>query len=127
MLITLFWIASFTKCFTQTSYCLPIEKARLLVADAMKSQVQDSLIVEQSAKIQLLENEKAKTFESLNQIIIIEKEKVQLQSEQSDHYRQLSVTYEDENKRLKKEVRKARWQLRGAVLIGVTLIVLSVL
>lgn len=123
ILLMISWIASGLVCTAQV-HCIPISESILLHEDAVKLRSQIALTDSLEGAIVILQTEKAKTFESLNQIIVIEKEKTQLQSGQSEHYKHLSTAYQDENKRLKKEVRKARWQRNGAVLIGVVLIVL---
>lgn len=123
----LIWILPYSA-FTQTdtTYCLPIKKARLLVADAYQNRIQDSLISELSGKIRLLEQEKQTLQININNIILNERAKTNTANLLSQNYKRLSDTNEQESTYYKKQLKKSRRKLTAAVILGVLLVGIAV-
>jgi len=111
---------------TDTVYCLPIQKARLLVADAYKNRVQDSLISELSEKVKVLEEEKQNFQVNINNVILNEQAKVNDATLLADDYKKLYEVSEQEKQHLKKTAKKDKRKLTGAIILGVLLVGLAV-
>lgn len=122
------WILSFPG-YTQTEkpevFCVPLAKARLLVADALRLRVADSLNNVQSSHIALLEVQYNSAYSSFTNLLKIEQEKTKLQQEINLHNEFLVSSYKAENDLLKKQVRKLKWQRAGLGVLTVVVIVLS--
>jgi hypothetical protein len=128
IILLLIWILPFSA-FTQTidtTYCLDIRKARLLVSDAYTKRYQDSLISQLSGKITLLGAEKASNWNSFNSIITIEQEKTRAEILLSGNYKKLSEAGNQETEYYKRRERKARRQRNLAVILGLLLVGLAV-
>jgi hypothetical protein len=98
------WILSFPA-YTQTDsvYCLPLGKARLLVADALKlsvSQSQNSVLLEQ---VRLLEERESVSYLSYNKLLNTQKEKDIYFREITAHLNGLVESY-------KSEAKENRWK-----------------
>jgi hypothetical protein len=122
--LSILWCPAYTQTHQSEVYCLPIEKARLLVADAMRLRLVDSISNNKSARILLLEQEKESSYQSFTNLLKIEQEKNKIQSEIILHSESISEVYKEENTHLKKKVRNLKWQRAG---LGVLVIVVTVL
>lgn len=124
------WILSFSA-YTQTDdisnevYCLPMGKARLLVADALRLRVADSLNMNLSSRIVLLESQYESSYQSFTNLLKIEREKQQLRSELFLHMESVAGTYKSENETLKKKIKRLKLQRAGLGVLTVVVIVLS--
>ena len=130
-LTLILWIHSFPG-YTQShdtteekTYCLPIWQARLLVADALRLRLADSIVQNKSARILLLEQEKESSYQSFTNLLKIEQEKNKIQSEIILHSESISEVYKEENTHLKKKVRGLKWQRAGLGVIIVVIVGLS--
>ncbi len=125
LLLTL-WIQpliAFTQ--TDTTYCLSIRKARLLVSDAYTKRIQDSLINAQGEKIIILESEKATIRNDFNIIIHTEEGKTKAAILRSDNWKQTSEVTQKESDHYKKAFKKTRRQRNAAIILGLLLLGLS--
>jgi hypothetical protein len=114
------WILSFPA-YTQTDsvYCLPLGKARLLVADALKlsvSQSQNSVLLEQ---VRLLEERESVSYLSYNKLLNTQKEKDIYFREITAHLNDLVASYKSEVT-LEKKLKKG-WKAVSGIL-GILLI-----
>lgn len=122
------WIASFSA-FSQTdsAYCLPISKARLLVAHALRLQLADSLNNLQAARIVLLSDEKQSLVLSYTNLLNISEQKFQKQKEITSDFVRLSDSWRDQSEHYRKEDRKHRRQRNGLAAGMVVVIVLGII
>lgn len=109
-----------------TNYCMPIETARLLAEDAVKKRVLDTLVNTQSQKIQLLTDQNFKTYNDFQALLSIERQKLQTQKEITLHSESISTVYKEENKYLKKKVRRLKWQRIGLGALVVVVVGISI-
>jgi hypothetical protein len=112
--------------YTQTNYCLPIDKARLAISDALIKHGQDTLIHELQGKVSLLEGEKISIYRDFTALLASERTKTSLANQVSHQQKLISQSFERENKELRKENRSLRFQRTGAVILGVILAGLAV-
>lgn len=120
------WIP-LSQCYSQTdsAYCLPIGKARLLLADALRLRVQVLLNDTLSVRVSLLENQVETQYTSFTKLLKIEADKLQIQKEITLHTESISGTYKDQNDTLKKQARKLKWQRAGLAVITLVVVGLS--
>lgn len=95
-----------------STYCLPLSKARLLISDALRLRASDTIMENLSKRVVLLETEKAATYLSFTNLLKIEQEKFQLQKEITDHTSKLSESYREQLAYITKKERKQRIQNR---------------
>lgn len=103
-----------------------MDKARLLVADAMARPVLDSMVHELHGKITLLESEKASIRDSFTELLKIEQEKTTLQAGKFEDQVRISDSYNEQLKYISKKERKARFQRNVAIGLGVVLMIVAV-
>lgn len=118
------WSPAYTQ--TDTTYCLPIVKARMLIADALRLRVSDSVNMNLSGRIVLLESQYESFYQSFTNLLKIESEKLKLQKEITINTESVSATYQEENEHLKKQNKRLKWQRVGLGVITVVVIVLSI-
>jgi hypothetical protein len=97
------------------------------VADAMARKSLDSMVVELNGKVALLESDKITTAKNFNDLLVIERDRAQIEKEIAQQQKAISGTYKDEVKHLKKKVRSRTWQRNGAAGIAIVFLVLAVL
>lgn len=103
-------------------YCLPIEKARLLVRDALRLRLADSLLQTQSARIVLLADEKQSLILSYTKLLKISEEKTQYHKEISAHMESLAGSFRQERDYYQKRERKQRRKTKvlTVIVVGLT-------
>ena len=125
MLVLLSWTACAVRCTAQDRHCIPLTESRRLHADALRSYVQDSVIVELSGKIGVLEAENARVYRDLTGLIEVERAVSESQKVISGTWEKLSESRERENKELRKKNRVLKWQRNGAVALGLLVIFMT--
>ena len=110
----------------QSNYCLPIEDARKVFADALKSKVQDTLINQQAGEIVSLKAQNQSQYETFTELLNIEKQKGSLQREVIQHAAAVADSYKEEAQHYKQQARKYKRQ-RNTGAGAVALIVLLLL
>jgi hypothetical protein len=115
------WFPAYTQ--TDSVYCLPISKARSLVADALRRRVADSLNHSLSTRVELLETHQADQYNSFTNLLNNQKEKDIYFREITDHLNSLVASY-------KSEAKENRWQATKfkilAILEAVGMVVLVI-
>lgn len=105
-------------------YCLSIESARLLIADALRLRVQLHLNDTLSARVRLLESQQITTYNSFSNLLKVEQEKFSTQKENTGHMERLALSYKGQmeyyQKREKKQ-RKKKNILGGALVVVIVL------
>lgn len=96
-----------------------MEKARFLVADALRLRVADSLNNLQAGRIALLESQYESSYQSFTNLLKIEQDKNKIQSEIILHNESISEVYKEENTHLKKKVKGLTWKNVGLGLLAV--------
>ena len=117
------WYPGYTQ--TDSVYCLSITKARLLIADALRLRLADSLQTLAEQRVTMLERERVTLHNSFINLLKIEQEKFQVQKEITSHQEAVSSSYKEENQHLKKKVRGLKWQRAGLGVITIVVIGLS--
>lgn len=123
LILWILWFPAYTQ--TDSVYCLPIGKARLLVADALKLRVMESLNDTLSQRVYLLESRYTEAYNSFTNLLKIERQKQELRSELFKHMESVAGTYKSENEVLKKKVRRLKWQRAGLGVLTVLVVVVS--
>jgi hypothetical protein len=110
------------------NYCLPIEKARLLVEDAFKKQLMDSVAAERLGKIVRLEDKMAADSKSFETEIASWTEKFASQVLMTDGWRTQAVAATQDAQKFKRQRNTLIWTTIGeALLIVLSVILLAVL
>ena len=127
------WIQSFPG-YTQNrdtteekTYCLPIWKARLLVADALRLRLADSIVQNKSARIILLEQEKESYHQSYTNLLKLSEQKFETQKEITSDFVRLADSWRDQSDYYQKRYKKQRRQkgLLTAVTVGLIIIIIA--
>lgn len=109
--------------YTQNNnYCLPIEKARLLVEDAFKKRVLDTVVNTLEDKIIILENQVTTQANDYRNLLKIEADKFQVQKEISELNEGLTKSYKDQlthTEKLNRRHKRQRNVLGLLVLVAV--------
>lgn len=105
-------------------HCFPLAESRQIHALAMQKLIQDSLITELGAKIDLLEDEKTTIRRDFTALLAAETEKTSLANQVVQQQKLVSESYERENKELRKKNRSLKWQRNGSVVLGLILVIL---
>lgn len=92
----------------QKQYCIPMAKARLLVADALRLRFADSLNNNLSARVNLLEIEKLASHHSFINLLKTSEQKYTTQKENTGHMERLAMSYKSERDYYIKRERKQR-------------------
>lgn len=108
-------------------HCLPLSESRVIHQLAFQKLIQDSLITELGAKIDLLEDEKTTIRRDFTALLAAETEKTSLANQVSEQQKLVSQSFERENKELKKENRSLRRQRSLAVVLAVVLGVAAIM
>lgn len=101
-------------------YCLPIQKARLLVQDAYRLRIAESLNASLGEQVHLLEDQGLSQYRSFTNLLQISEEKYRYQKEITHHMESLAGSYREELGYYQKREKKARGKnkvLGGLVLI----------
>jgi hypothetical protein len=104
---------------------MPLSSARLLVADALRLRVSDSLNSNLSARLLLSEEQYLSSYRSFTNLLKLEQEKNKIQSEIILHSESISQVYKEENAHLKKKVRNLKWQRAGLGVLVIVVVGLS--
>lgn len=120
-LLLILWTHSF-QCFSQTDsvYCLAISKARLLVADAIRLRLVDSVLHNRHTRIELLENEKKSAYDAFTNLLKIEQDKFKEQSLIISDLQKHSQSFADQLAYIEKREKKQRTQNK-ILKVGITL------
>lgn len=112
----MFWILWYPG-YTQTDslYCLPITKARLLVADALRLRFADSLNNSLSQRVDLLDKQSKALSDSYTKLLKIEREKFEKQKEITQGMEGLAMSYRDERDYYQKKYRRQRRGKRALI------------
>ena len=126
MLILALWIQSLPG-YTQTdsAYCLTIQKARLLISDAMKTHLTEELLTTSQERVALLESEKTASYKSFTNLLNISQQKFQKQKEITSGFVRLSDSRRQESDYYQKRSKKYRRQRNGLAAGLVVVIVIS--
>lgn len=92
---------------------------------AFQKLIQDTLLIELSGKVGLLETENVRIYREFTALLASERVKTSLVNQISEEQRKVSQSHERENKELRKKNRSLKWQRNGAVVLGLVVIVLS--
>jgi hypothetical protein len=92
---------------------------------AAQSVMLQELVHEKEGKIVILIQEKESIKRNLSEEIRVISEENTALREKYTAQETISISHQEENKALKKQIRRARWQRNGAVLIGLLIIGLS--
>lgn len=92
--------------YTQTNYCLPIDKAQKLIEDAVKKRMLDTALVNREEQIILLTDQLSQTNSNYQNLIAELESKYQTQVSIYNEFEKISIECEEENKRLNKQLRK---------------------
>lgn len=128
MLILALWIQSFPG-YTQSDslYCLPISKARLLVQDAVRLQLLQGALSTLEARVELLESEKTASYKSFSNLLKLSEQKYSKQKENTLYMEKLAMSYKGQmeyyQKRERKQRRKKNIVTYGAVVLISLLII----
>lgn len=124
-----FWIVSFPGYTQQTDsvYCLPIGKARLLVADAMKLRLSEELLTTSQQRVELLESERIAAHKAFTNLLKIERDKYTMQKEITADVSRLSDSWREEATYFQKRSKKFRRQRDGLALGIVGVLILMVI
>jgi hypothetical protein len=117
---SILWYPAYTQTGTETVYCLPISEARLLVADALRLRQADSMLVNRSARISLLEQQMESDHQSFTNLLKIESEKLKVQKEITSDMARFSDSFKEELSYTQKKSRKFKRQRN---VLGVLLVV----
>jgi hypothetical protein len=103
-----------------------MDKARLLVADAMAKPILDSMVFNLHGKVELLETQTVSIRTSYSELLRVEKEKNRELSGKSGDLEKIISLQADQIKHEKKRTRAVKWQRNGlgillAVVIGLTI------
>lgn len=103
------WIVSFS-CYSQTdsTYCLPMSKARLLVEAALKLRTADSVNTLLNERVALLEREKNAAYQSYTNLLNLSEQKYQKQKEITSDFVRLSEGWRKEADYYQRRYRKKR-------------------
>ena len=86
-----------------TVYCMPISHARESLADGLKSRLQDSLLVVDAEKIELLQQSNTDMYANFTQQVKSLKQQVQLSEDVNKHYEAIADIYKSDYKREKRK------------------------
>lgn len=104
--------------------CIAVEKARLLVADALRLRLADSLNNTLATRVQLLEDSKMAAHSSFTNLLKLSEQKFETQKENTGHMERLALSYKGQmeyyQKREKKQ-RKKKNILGGALVVVIVL------
>lgn len=111
---------------TDSTYCLPLSTARLLVADALRLRVADSLNNLQASTIAILEFEKLISYRSFTNLLKLSEDKYQKQKEITSDMVRFSDSWKEESEYYQTRSKKFRRQRNGlaAGLVGVIILTL---
>lgn len=112
---------------TDSVYCLPLQTARLLISDAMRLPVLDSMLTLQTRKVDLLESANQTAYNSFTNLLKIEQQKYEKQKEITANMESWGNSWRDQSAYYEKKDRKHRRQKKGLVagiiiLIGVLVV-----
>jgi hypothetical protein len=125
-LTLLSWIVSFPG-YTQTDsiYCLPLSKGRLLVADALKLRLADSLAQQFSSRIELMEALQAAQYNSFTNLLKHAETKYEKQKEITSDMERWGNSWRDQAEYYRKRERKQRRQKKVLTIAVVAVITLT--
>ena len=126
-LLVLSWTHSF-QCYSQTDsvYCLPIDKARRLIASAIRLPLSDSIVTNLSHQVTLLQSQNLAQYRSFSNLLEIEREKYQIQKETTAHMESLANSWRDQSVYYQKAAKKQRRKKNLLIYAGVGLIILVI-
>lgn len=101
-----------------TVYCMPISHARQSLADGLKSRIQDSILVEQGEKIDLLQQANTDMYANFSAQVKSLKQQVQLSGEVNKHYERIADIYKSDYKREKRKGKVLKVLIPVAMAVG---------
>lgn len=121
-LLLLSWIHS-SECYSQTDsvYCLPLTKARLLVASALRLSLADSLNENLSARVDLLESQQLESYRSYTNLLKLSEQKYERQKETTLLMENFAASHREEADYYRKKYRKQRRQ-KGLLTAGMVVL-----
>lgn len=106
--------------YTQTEYCLPVEKAKRLVEDAAKKRILDTVLLNKEEQITLLNIQLEQSTYDYKELISEMEGKYQAQLNIYQEFEKMSIECEQEVKYLNKKLNRrslANYGLAGLLLI----------
>jgi len=104
---------------SDSSYCMPISKARLVFADAIKKRVLDSLLVNNAKEVKLCMDAKDSQSKAYLAAMANLNQQVKLQSEINENSTGIIGTYKKETDYYKKQSRRHRNERNVMILVFV--------
>lgn len=92
--------------YTQTEYCLPVDKAKKLIEDAVKKRILDTALLNREEHIALLNIQLEQTTYDYKELVQKLESKYQTQLNIYQEFEKMSIECEAENKRLNKQLKK---------------------
>lgn len=111
-------IAYGLSCNGQT-HCLSLDRSRKLHEDAVKRYYFEALSDSLSSQVELLQGEKQTIREDYERILSLERENNADLRQKFSNQKDISGSFEAENKHLKKKVRSRTWQRNGLAVLAV--------
>lgn len=102
-------------------HCISIEESRWLHEDAVRSYVQDTLIVEQGKRITLLQQQNNTLFNDFNERLTIANQKFNKQVEVTMYEQLQKESFKSESEYNRKRFKKERLKKWGTVILGVVI------
>lgn len=101
------------------NHCLSLTDSRKLHEDAVKRYYFEALSDSLSSQVELLQGEKQTIREDYERILSLERENYDDLKQKFANQKDISVSFESENKHLKKKVRSRTWQRNGLAVLAV--------
>ena len=92
-------VSNYVLAQSDSLYTLPIEKARLLVADALAKRVLDSIVTVQEQQISVLEYQAGKLSATVTGLTLNHEQQIRLEQGRAEDFRQLSEVWRKEAKK----------------------------